>query len=69
MSDCLMGARTGGQSEVGSQWLDGLVGRGTPMKYPSDRSANSVYTNLVGYVKPRDEFFKIFFIDVNGLIG
>ena len=31
--------------------------------------ANSVYLNLVGYVKPRDELFKIFFIDVDGLIG
>ena len=30
---------------------------------------NSVYTDLVGYVKPRYELFKIFFIDVNGLVG
>ena len=30
---------------------------------------NSVYTDLVGYVKPRDELFKIFFIDVYGLVG
>ena len=35
----------------------------------TSRLANSVYTDLVGYVKPRDELFKIFFIDVNGLIG
>ena len=39
------------------------------MKYPSDRTASSVYTNRVGYVKPRDELFKILFIDVDGLIG
>ena len=35
----------------------------------TSRLANSVYTDLVGYVKPRDELFKIFFIDVNSLIG
>lgn len=38
MSDCLMDTRTdtrkGDQSEVGSQWLDGLAGRGTPMIVP-----------------------------------
>ena len=34
-----------------------------------DLLTGSVYLNLVGYVKPRDEFFEIFFIDVNGLIG
>ena len=35
----------------------------------TSRLASSVYTDLVGYVKPRDELFKIFFIDVYGLIG
>ena len=35
----------------------------------TSRLASSVYTDLVGYVKPRDELFKIFSIDVNGLIG
>ena len=35
----------------------------------TSRLASSVYTNRVGYVKPRDELFKIFFIDVDGLIG
>ena len=35
----------------------------------TSRLANSVYTDLVGYVKPRDELFKIFFIDVYGLVG
>ena len=35
----------------------------------TSRLTNSVYLNLVGYVKPRDELFKIFFIDVDGLIG
>ena len=34
MSCCLMDTRMGDQSEVGSQWLDGLVGRGTPMIVP-----------------------------------
>ena len=34
MSCCLMGTRMGGQSEVGSQWLDGLAGRGTAVNVP-----------------------------------
>ena len=35
----------------------------------TSRLANSVYTDRVGYVKPRYELFKIFFIDVYGLVG